>query len=73
MSEYVETWKQIAHAVHRSERWCRYTAERDVDPLPVYKIGGIVRLEMRDLDDWLERERQRTMARSKRGNLSLIA
>lgn len=73
MSEYVETWKQIADAVNRSERWCRYTAERDIDPLPVYKIGGIVRLDRADLERWMERERERTMARPKRGKLSLIA
>ena len=74
MSEYVETWKQIADVAKRSERWCRYTAVRDHDPLPVYKIGGIVRMERADYERWLERERERTMARArpKRPELTLI-
>jgi hypothetical protein len=63
MSNYVETWKSIAHALGRSERWCRYMAQRDADPLPVFKVGGIVRLNMHDLEDWLGRQRTRTLAR----------
>lgn len=59
MTEYVETWKGIADMVGRSERWCRYMA-RGADPLPVFKVGGIVRLEARDLAAWVERQRQRS-------------
>jgi hypothetical protein len=61
MSNYVETWKGIAHALGRSERWCRYMARRTSDPLPVFKVGGIVRLNACDLDEWLSRQRERTV------------
>ncbi len=57
MGTYVETWKGIAHSVSRSERWCRYMARRAADPLPVFKVGGIVRMNMMDLDAWLSRQR----------------
>jgi hypothetical protein len=57
MGAFVETWKGIAFAVNRSERWCRYMAQRPEDPLPVFKVGGIVRLNKTDLDAWLERQR----------------
>jgi len=61
MSNFVETWKGIAHALGRSERWCRYMARRTSDPLPVFKVGGIVRLTASDLSDWLGRQRDRSM------------
>ena len=48
MSNYTETWKGIAHSLGRSERWCRYMARRTADPLPVFKVGGIVRRKIRD-------------------------
>ena len=57
MSNFVETWKGIATALGRSERWCRYMARRASDPLPVFKVGGIVRLNGSDLEDWLSRQR----------------
>ena len=57
MGAYVETWKGIAFAVNRSERWCRYMARRGHDPLPVFKVGGIVRMNHLDLDAWLVRQR----------------
>jgi hypothetical protein len=57
MGIFVETWKGIAFAVNRSERWCRYMARRPMDPLPVFKVGGIVRLNRPDLDAWLMRQR----------------
>jgi predicted DNA-binding transcriptional regulator AlpA len=63
MNNFVETWKSIATALGRSERWCRYMAQRAPDPLPVFKIGGIVRLNQSDLDDWLSRQRGRSLAR----------
>ena len=63
MGSYVETWKGIAFAVGRSERWCRYMARRTSDPLPVFKVGGIVRLNKTDLEDWLSHQRERSMAR----------
>ena len=61
MSNFVETWKGIATALGRSERWCRYMARRGGDPLPVFKVGGIVRLNNNDLEDWLSRQRDRSM------------
>jgi hypothetical protein len=61
MSSYVETWKGIAHVLGRSERWCRYMAQGE-DPLPVFKVGGIVRLNREDLEEWLGRQRQRSVA-----------
>lgn len=63
MSSYVETWKGIAHALGRSERWCRYMARKTNDPLPVFKVGGIVRLNQIDLEDWLGRQRDRSLGR----------
>ena len=63
MSNFVETWKGIATALGRSERWCRYMARRGGDPLPVFKVGGIVRLNHNDLEDWLGRQRASSIAR----------
>jgi hypothetical protein len=54
---FVETWKCIADAMDRSERWCRYMARRAEDPLPVYKMGGIIRMNITDRDEWLRRAR----------------
>jgi len=61
MTNFVETWKGIATALGRSERWCRYMARRPGDPLPVFKVGGIVRLNANDLEDWLSRQRERSI------------
>jgi hypothetical protein len=61
MSNFVETWKGIAGALGRSERWCRYMARRAGDPLPVFKVGGIVRLNQEDLEDWIARQRATSM------------
>jgi hypothetical protein len=36
-------------------------ARRAGDPLPVFKVGGIVRLNSNDLEDWLTRQRDRSM------------
>jgi hypothetical protein len=56
MSNFAETWKSIAALCNRSERWCRYMARRPIDPLPVFKVGGIVRLTQEDLDAWVRRQ-----------------
>ena len=61
MDDFYETWKGIAHKMQRSERWCRYMARRPQHPLPVFKVGGIVRLNACDLDSWLRQERHRSM------------
>ncbi len=63
MGMFVETWKGIAGELLRSERWCRYMARRTSDPLPVFKVGGIVRLNRADLEGWLERQRSGSIAR----------
>jgi hypothetical protein len=75
MSNFVETWKGIATTLGRSERWCRYMAQRPADPLPVFKVGGIVRLNQVDLEDWLARQRQQSIrvARPAEVELRLIA
>lgn len=65
MSSFVETWKGIATALGRSERWCRYMARRAGDPLPVFKVGGIVRLNHGDLEDWLSRQRDRSIPQTR--------
>jgi hypothetical protein len=70
---YVETWKGIAGALGRSERWCRYMARRSHDPLPVFKVGGIVRLNGIDLEDWLSRQRDRSIVRGVDAALTLVA
>lgn len=62
MANIIETWKAIAAALDRSERWCRYMARRSSDPLPVFKIGGTVCLRPDDLDDWLSRQRAQSLA-----------
>ncbi len=36
-------------------------ARREQDPLPIFKVGGIVRLNQCDLDAWLERQRAQSM------------
>jgi hypothetical protein len=36
-------------------------ARRTGDPLPVFKVGGIVRLNTNDLEDWLVRQRDRSI------------
>ena len=57
LDSFIETWKAIAYTLGRSERWCRYMAKRSFDPLPVFKLGGIVRLRNIDLNMWIERQR----------------
>ncbi len=58
-----ETWAAIAGLTGRSERWCRYMARATrTDPLPVYRVGGMVRLDVRDYNAWLGRARDRGIA-----------
>ena len=73
MGSYVETWKGIAFAVGRSERWCRYMARRTQDPLPVFKVGGIVRLTGNDLEGWLARQRETSYEQQKARGIELLA
>lgn len=57
---HAETWAAIAAMVGRSERWCRYMSRPDkTDPLPVYRVGGMVRLDLVDYSAWLGRARSR--------------
>lgn len=53
---YIETWKQIAAYLKRSERWCRYMSRRERRPLPVFRYGGVVRLNKETYRQWLEDE-----------------
>jgi hypothetical protein len=49
-------------------------ARRTSDPLPVFKVGGIVRLNAADLEDWLSRQRDRSLGRrTEDAPLKLIA
>lgn len=64
MGEAIETWKRIAVELQRSERWVRYMSIRAHDPLPVFKVGGIVRLNGVDLDAWISRQRASGLPRS---------
>jgi hypothetical protein len=73
MGSFVETWKGIAFAVGRSERWCRYMARRHRDPLPVFKVGGIVRLTASDLEEWLGRQREASHELQKARGIELLA
>ena len=57
MSKYVETWKGIAAHLERSDRWCQYMARREEDPLPVFKVGGRVRLDLDDYESWVARQK----------------
>jgi hypothetical protein len=52
--DVIETWRGIAAAVNRSERWARYMAARTDNPLPVWKVGGIVRVHRAELAAWLK-------------------
>ncbi|MCB9565032.1 MAG: hypothetical protein H6708_32005 [Kofleriaceae bacterium] len=45
-------------------------ARRTADPLPVFKVGGIVRLNMIDLEDWLSRQRDRSLGQGLVSQLS---
>jgi hypothetical protein len=73
MNDFAETWKGIAAALGRSERWCRYMARRGNDPLPVFKVGGIVRLNDVDLRDWLSRQRGHSIAATMFAPVALVA
>jgi hypothetical protein len=55
----IDTWSGIAFHLKRSERWCRYMAEdARSDPLPVYKIGGLVQMNLQRYGEWLERQKK---------------
>lgn len=61
--KFIETWKTIAAHIGRSERWCRYMADRAEDPLPVFKFGGMTRLDLDALEAGAERQKQRRPGR----------
>jgi hypothetical protein len=48
-------------------------ARRSVDPLPVFKVGGIVRLNKTDLDAWLMRQRETSYDAIKARGIELLA
>ena len=53
---FAEGWRGIAEYVGRSERWCRYMALRERDPLPVTKLHGRVRLHHAAMVAWEARQ-----------------
>ena len=57
--DYWDTWPQIGVALGHSVTWCHKMARRSSDPLPVFKVGGTVRLTAADLAAWLERQAAR--------------
>lgn len=70
---YHETWKCIAAAIGRSERWCRMMAGRAEDPLPVFKFCGTIRIEDAELHAWVARQRKPMRTRPVAEALRLIA
>jgi hypothetical protein len=70
---FVETWKRIGVVVDRSERWCRYMATVATDPLPVFMVGGFVRLNLADLEAWLGRQRDAEQAQAAAPHADLVA
>lgn len=51
--DHVETWKRIAQLAGKSERWCRYMSVRPDNPLPVFRIGKMVRMTLADYQRWI--------------------
>jgi hypothetical protein len=64
-SPFVETWFAVAAMCGRSERWCRYVAARAERPLPVFKVGGIVRMYVEDHNAWIRAEAEADAAEKK--------
>lgn len=56
---YFDGWKAIAAACDRSITWAHKMARRAEDPLPVFRVGGTVRLTAAGLAAWLERQEAR--------------
>jgi C4-dicarboxylate-specific signal transduction histidine kinase len=52
VDDYVETWKQIAAFVGRSERWCRYATRNS--GMPVKRMLGRVRMGVAEYDAWVQ-------------------
>lgn len=71
MPDHHSGWKAIASAVGVSDRSARNLAARPVDPLPVFKVGGIVRLRQRDLDAWIDRQRAAGLGGSGGGSAAI--
>ena len=57
--DYYETWPQIGDALGRSVTWCHKMARRAKDPLPVFRVGGTVRMTVEGMKGWLERQEAR--------------
>lgn len=57
----IESWKAISEALGRCQRSCRQLAAREDDPLPVFKIGGVVALKTNDLAAWIDRQQRKPM------------
>lgn len=59
-SPAARTWDGIAKLMGRTARSVRMLAQRPVDPLPVYAVGGVVTLERGAYEAWLGRQRVRS-------------
>ena len=77
---YVETWRGVAALCGRSEHWCRMYGSREDRPLPVFKVGGIVRMYVDELERWMadeavahEEARQAEIARLKADRAARLA
>lgn len=53
---HYDGWKAIAVALERSTTFAKKMAGRSEDRLPVFKIGGTVRLTAAGLAAWLARQ-----------------
>lgn len=56
LGAYVDGWKGIAAHCGRSERWTRYMSKRQRNPLPVGRVGGVMRMYVADYDAWVVQE-----------------
>ena len=57
-AEYAEGYKGIARLIGRCEKTVRDLAKRRVNPLPIFRVGGVYRLTTPDYERWLGLERQ---------------
>lgn len=54
-----KSWKDITDALGVSRETARRWSERDEDPLPIDRIGGIVRAKRAEIEAWIAREAER--------------
>jgi hypothetical protein len=54
--DYVDGWSSVAEVVGKCVRWCREMAKRTERPMPVRRLGGVVRMYLADYSRWLSEE-----------------